>query len=57
MLPALKTGYRHIDTAHGYGTEPATGEAVRASGIPREQLFITTKLPCAALAAPGCMAC
>jgi diketogulonate reductase-like aldo/keto reductase len=35
-----------IDTAYGYETEPATGEAVRACGIPREELFITTKLPC-----------
>ncbi|TFK71570.1 Aldo/keto reductase [Pluteus cervinus] len=42
---ALKAGYRHIDTALGYGTEAAVGEAVRASGIPREQIFITTKLP------------
>jgi len=45
VLQAIKLGYRHIDTAHGYGTEPAVGEAVRKSGIPREELFITTKLP------------
>jgi glycerol 2-dehydrogenase (NADP+) len=42
---ALKNGYRHIDTAQGYGTEAAVGEAIRASGIPREEIFVTTKLP------------
>ncbi|MCJ1373259.1 hypothetical protein MMC20_004487 [Loxospora ochrophaea] len=41
---ALKAGYRHIDTARIYGTEPACGKAIRESGIPREQIFITTKL-------------
>ncbi|KAJ3574866.1 hypothetical protein NP233_g1493 [Leucocoprinus birnbaumii] len=42
---ALQAGFRHIDTALGYGTEQYVGEAVRASGIPREEVFITTKLP------------
>lgn len=42
---ALTIGYRHLDTAFDYGTEPAVGRAVRASGIPREEIFITTKLP------------
>jgi len=42
---ALKTGYRHLDTAHDYGTERAVGRAVRASGIPREEIHVTTKLP------------
>jgi len=42
---ALKVGYRHIDTALYYGNEQQVGEAVRNSGIPREELFITTKLP------------
>jgi diketogulonate reductase-like aldo/keto reductase len=42
---AIKNGFRHIDTAYGYGTEKAVGEAVRASGIPREEIFVTTKLP------------
>ena len=40
---ALKTGYRLIDTASSYQNEKAVGEAIRKSGIPREELFITTK--------------
>jgi 2,5-diketo-D-gluconate reductase A len=42
---ALETGYRHIDTATMYGNEKEVGRAVHDSGIPREELFITTKLP------------
>jgi diketogulonate reductase-like aldo/keto reductase len=41
---ALELGYRHIDTAAAYGNEASVGEAVRHSSIPRDQLFITTKL-------------
>lgn len=41
---ALKTGYRHLDTAAGYGNERAVGKAIRDSGIPREEIFLTTKL-------------
>jgi 2,5-diketo-D-gluconate reductase A len=41
---ALDAGYRLIDTAQGYGNEAGVGEAVRRSGIAREELFITTKL-------------
>lgn len=41
---ALKSGYRHIDTAHAYGNERAVGEAVAESGVPREEIWITTKL-------------
>ncbi|TKA71727.1 hypothetical protein B0A49_05733 [Cryomyces minteri] len=41
---ALKEGYRHIDTARIYGTEPAVGAAIKKSGVPREEIFITTKL-------------
>ncbi|WP_199101510.1 aldo/keto reductase [Aquitalea sp. ASV11] len=41
---ALQTGYRLIDTAASYGNEEAVGRAIASSGIPREQLFITTKL-------------
>lgn len=41
---AVKIGYRHIDTAQGYGNERGVGEGVRACGIPREELFVTTKL-------------
>lgn len=44
VLTALKAGYRHIDTARKYGSEDAVGEAIAASGIPRDQLFITTKV-------------
>jgi methylglyoxal/glyoxal reductase len=41
---ALSVGYRHVDTARIYGNEADVGEAVRKSGVPREQLFVTTKL-------------
>jgi diketogulonate reductase-like aldo/keto reductase len=40
---ALETGYRHIDTAQAYGNEGSVGRALRDSGIPREEVFITTK--------------
>ena len=40
----MKAGYRHIDTAHIYGTEPAVGKGIKKSGVPRDQIFITTKL-------------
>ncbi len=41
---ALEVGYRHIDTASVYGNEADVGAAIRESGIPREQIFVTTKL-------------
>ncbi|ALE05983.1 2,5-diketo-D-gluconic acid reductase [Arthrobacter sp. ERGS1:01] len=41
---ALATGYRHLDTAASYGNEEAVGAAIKASGIAREDLFVTTKL-------------
>ncbi|MFF2272501.1 aldo/keto reductase [Agromyces sp. NPDC058136] len=41
---ALEVGYRHLDTARIYGNEEGVGRAIAASGIPREELFITTKL-------------
>lgn len=41
---AIACGYRHIDTAAGYDNEESVGAAVRESGVPREQLFITSKL-------------
>lgn len=41
---ALQVGYRHIDTAASYGNEEAVGRAIQSSGIPREELFVTTKL-------------
>ena len=40
---ALEFGYRHIDTAQAYGNEESVGQALRESGVPREQVFITTK--------------
>ena len=43
-LTALKAGYRHIDTAHAYGDERGVGRAVKESGIPREEIWITSKL-------------
>jgi diketogulonate reductase-like aldo/keto reductase len=42
---ALDVGYRHIDTATNYGNETQVGRALRDSGIPREDVFVTTKLP------------
>jgi 2,5-diketo-D-gluconate reductase A len=41
---ALEVGYRHIDTAQMYGNEEGVGEAIRASGIPRDELYVTSKL-------------
>ena len=43
VATALKTGYRHIDTAHIYGTEPMVAAGIKKSGVPRDQIFITTK--------------
>jgi diketogulonate reductase-like aldo/keto reductase len=45
VTSALDAGYRHIDTASSYGNEASVGRAVRDSGIPRDQIFVTTKLP------------
>lgn len=42
-MRALAAGYRHIDTAAAYRNEAAVGQAVRASGLPREEVFVTTK--------------
>jgi diketogulonate reductase-like aldo/keto reductase len=44
VLAALEAGYRHIDTASMYGNEESVGAAIRMSGIPREEIFVTTKL-------------
>lgn len=44
VLTALELGYRSIDTAQAYGNEKAVGDAIKESGIKREELFITTKL-------------
>ncbi|HIX11036.1 MAG TPA: aldo/keto reductase [Candidatus Agathobaculum pullistercoris] len=44
VAAALAAGYRHFDTASFYGTEQALGDALKASGVPREELFLTSKL-------------
>jgi 2,5-diketo-D-gluconate reductase A len=44
VLDALSLGYRHLDTAASYMNEEAVGRAIRRSGIPRNELFVTTKL-------------
>ncbi|HEX2226994.1 MAG TPA: aldo/keto reductase [Candidatus Binatia bacterium] len=44
VLAALEAGYRHIDTAAMYGNEESVGAGIRSSGIPRENIFVTTKL-------------
>ena len=43
-LEAFKVGYRHIDTAHRYDNEKGVGAAIKKSGIPRKDIFITSKL-------------
>jgi hypothetical protein len=43
-LDAFKAGYRHIDTAQFYGNEKEVGDAVQQSGLPREDVFVTTKI-------------
>jgi 2,5-diketo-D-gluconate reductase A len=45
VLEAFEVGYRHIDTAALYGNEREVGQAVAASGLPREEIYVTTKLP------------
>jgi len=40
---ALELGYRHIDTAQAYGNEESVGQGIRESGVPREEIFLTTK--------------
>jgi 2,5-diketo-D-gluconate reductase B len=44
VATALKVGYRHIDTAWKYGTERGVGEGIRVSGVPRSEIFLTTKV-------------
>lgn len=44
VLDAIKLGYRSIDTAQAYGNEEAVGNAIKKCGVPREELFITTKV-------------
>ena len=44
VVEAIEAGYRHIDTAQMYGNERGVGDGIRASGIPREEVFVTSKL-------------
>jgi diketogulonate reductase-like aldo/keto reductase len=44
VIAALKAGYRHIDTGRKYGTEEDVGAGMRASGVPRAEIFLTTKV-------------
>lgn len=44
VAAALKAGYRHIDTAEMYDNEEAVGRGIKASGVPREEIFVTTKV-------------
>ena len=44
VLEALKIGYRHIDTAHFYENERGVGQAIKKSGIPRDQIWVTSKV-------------
>ena len=44
ILSAIRTGYRHLDTAAHYGNEKEVGAAIKASGVPREEFFLTTKV-------------
>ena len=43
VCEALRQGYRHVDTAFAYGNEQAVGAGIRASGVPRDEIFVTTK--------------
>src|SRR5690349_14323942 len=45
MVSALQTGYRLLDTAVNYGNETEVGEALRRSGVPRDEVAIATKIP------------
>jgi diketogulonate reductase-like aldo/keto reductase len=44
VVAGLKLGYRHVDTAQGYSNEEEVGEGIRESGVPRQDIFITTKV-------------
>lgn len=52
VAEAIGAGYRHIDTAEMYGNEEAVGQGIRDAGLPREQLFVTTKVWWENLATP-----
>jgi diketogulonate reductase-like aldo/keto reductase len=54
---ALRVGYRHIDTALAYGNEASVGSAVRDSGIPRDEIYVTSKLPAEAKSYDAAIEC
>ena len=55
VLTALKEGYRHLDCAWMYGVDEPIGAAIKESGIPREEIFVTTKVRFSPHAAIGDM--
>lgn len=57
VYSALDTGYRHIDTAVAYGNEAGVGEGIRRSGIPREEIFVTSKIPAEVKSYEGAREC
>ena len=45
VVQAFEAGYRHVDTARGYDNEAGVGQALKTSGLPRDEVFVTSKLP------------
>jgi 2,5-diketo-D-gluconate reductase A len=45
VVRALEAGYRHVDTARGYNNEAGVGQALKASGLARDEVFVTSKVP------------
>ena len=45
VVKALEAGYRHVDTARGYNNEAGVGQALKAAGLPRDEVFVTSKVP------------
>ncbi|ASK66084.1 oxidoreductase [Brachybacterium avium] len=45
VVAALEAGYRHVDTARGYNNEAGVGQALRTAGLPRDDVFVTSKVP------------
>src|SRR5690606_13354176 len=45
VVKALEAGYRHVDTARGYNNEAGVGQALKSAGLPRDEVFVTSKVP------------
>ena len=45
VVKALEAGYRHVDTARGYNNEAGVGQALKAAGLARDEVFVTSKVP------------